>query len=91
MRKSIGKGLLHFFVRKNLCYNYYVGSLRSAVALCHVESNRLTLFQSLEAISYDSGEMYEYILASLRVGDEAVALSSVEPLYCTLVHGMNLL
>ena len=72
----------------SLRYNYNVGSLRSTVSFCDIEGNGLAFLQSLVAVSYDTGEMYEYVLSVLRVGDEAVALCCVEPLNCTLVHKM---
>ena len=72
--------------RSDLRYYYNVGSLRSTISFGYIEGNGLAFLQSLEAISNDAGEMYEYILACLRVGDEAVSLCSVEPLNSTLVH-----
>jgi hypothetical protein len=62
-----------------------VCSLLATVALNNIEGNCLALFQSLEALSVDSGEMYEYILAALS-GDETITLLRIEPLNCTLIH-----
>ena len=81
--------VLSLLYRNSLRYNYNVGSLRSAITLGYIESNGLAFLQSLEAISYDAGEMYEYILASLRIGDEAISLCSVEPLNSTFAHDVT--
>ena len=63
----------------------YVAGLLAASAFYDLVANSLTLFQSLEAFSLDSGEMYEYVLAAL-CGNEAVALLRIKPLNCTLIH-----
>ena len=55
------------------------------ILLC-VESNLLALFKSLEAVAYDCGEVYEYVVAAVVVGDESVAFLRIEPLNCTVVH-----
>ena len=51
-----------------------------------VKSNLLTLGQGLKALNLNGGEVYEYIVATLVIGNKAVALLSVEPLNCTFVH-----
>ena len=56
------------------------------VNILPVDSEHSAIFQSLVAISYDTGEMYENFLTSLVVGDEAITLSSVEPFNCTVIH-----
>ena len=53
------------------------------ILLC-VESNLLALFKSLEAVAYDCGEVYEYVVAAVVVGDESVAFLRIEPLNCTI-------
>ena len=83
--RSGRSGVFHLY-RNSLRYNYNVGSLRSTITLGYIESNGLAFLQSLEAISHDASEMYEYILASLSVGDKAISLCSVDPLNSTLVH-----
>ena len=89
IRMPIGRDGPAFSPRNNsLRYYYNVGSLRSAVSFSNVECNGLAFLQSLVAVCYDTGEMYEYVLSVLRVGDEAVALGCVEPLNCALVHKM---
>lgn len=55
------------------------------ILLC-IESNLLALFKSLEAFAYDCGEVYEYVVAAVIVGDESVAFLRIEPLNCTVVH-----
>ena len=55
------------------------------ILLC-VESNLLALFKSLEAVAYDCGKVYEYVVAAIIVGDESVAFLRIEPLNCTVVH-----
>ena len=55
------------------------------ILLC-VESNLLALFKSLEAVAYDCGKVYEYVVAAVIVGDESVAFLRIEPLNCTVVH-----
>jgi hypothetical protein len=47
----------------------------------------LTLGQILEALAEDSGEVYENIVAAIVIGNEAVALSGVEPLNSSGIHG----
>jgi len=47
----------------------------------------LTLFQSLEAVCLDGGEVYEHVFAALVVRDESISFVCVEPFYCTLLHG----
>lgn len=75
--------------RKPLCYYSNVGSA-GLVAVCGIclgiEGNLLTLLKRLEALSIDSGEMYEYFLAGCIVGDETITLLCVEPLNCTVIH-----
>lgn len=68
---------------------YYVSCLLAASTLNDIVGYSLTLFQSLEAIALDSGEMYEYIL-SILTGDEAIAFLRIEPLNSTLVHCWDL-
>ena len=64
----------------------YVYSLQTTIALSGIEGNLLAIFQSLVAISYDTGEMYEYFLTGLIVGDETISLRCVEPLNGTLIN-----
>ncbi len=52
-------------------------------ALGDVEFHTLALLQALEAACLDCREVHEYIFASLTA-DEAVALSIIKPLYCSL-------
>lgn len=82
------------FLQSRLLSRLYVDSASSARVLrisFDIESNSLTLVQSLEAVGYDSGEMYEYVLAALVVGNEAEALICVKPFYCTFAHVRYLL
>ena len=77
-----------------LSYNSNVGSTNLAAVLrvtLGIKSNLLTFFQRLEALSVDSGEVYENFLTVSAVGDETVALLSVEPLNCTVIHNKILL
>ena len=48
--------------------------------------NLLTLFQSLEAVCDNSGEVNENIVAAVVVRNEAEAFCGVKPFYCTLIH-----
>ena len=51
-----------------------------------IKSNLLTLVERSESLGLNCGEMYENVIAAVIVGDEAVALLCIEPLYCTCVH-----
>ena len=51
-----------------------------------VKSYLLTLGQGLEALYLNGGEVYENVVATLVIGNKAVALLSVEPLYRTFIH-----
>src|SRR6266404_1882488 len=62
-----------------------VGGLEPLRALGHLEFDLVALGQALEARPLDGVEVHEHVLASL-LGDEAVALSIVEPLDRTLRH-----
>ena len=44
----------------------------------------LAFVQRLEAIANDRGEVHEYIVAALVIGDKTEALFRVEPFYCSL-------
>lgn len=65
-----------------------VGSLRSAVTLCNIKADSLTLIQSLESFTLNCGIMYEDIIAVICC-DEAIALFSVEPFYLTCCHNTS--
>ena len=81
--------LMFVIVQKQLCYYSNVGCTNLAAVLrisLGIESYLLALFQGLEALSVDSGEMYEYFLAGCIVGDETIALLCIEPFNCTVVH-----
>ena len=91
VKKSAGLFARHFFCRFRSMLSYYgnVGSADLAAVLrvaLGVKSNLLTFLKGLEAFSVDSGEMYEYFLASSFVGDETITLLCVKPLNCTVVH-----
>ena len=62
-----------------------VTGLLAAGALDDLIADGLTLFQSLEALGLNGGEMYEYIL-SVLAGDKAIAFLRIEPFYRTLIH-----
>ena len=51
-----------------------------------LKGDLLAFVQRLEAVALNCGEMYEYVLAALIVGDEAVALFCVKPFDCTVVN-----
>jgi hypothetical protein len=61
----------------------HVLSLPAFGALGHVELHGLALLQALEAACLDRREMHKNIFATLAA-DKAVALSVIEPLYCSL-------
>lgn len=64
---------------------YYIAGLLAAGALNDLVADGLTLFQSLETIGLNSGEVYEYIFA-VFTGDKTVTFLRIEPLNRTLVH-----
>jgi hypothetical protein len=61
---------------------HHVRCLRTTVALCDFELNRLAFFQGFEAVALDCREVNEYIVAVLY-GDKTVAFFCVKPLNCT--------
>lgn len=65
-----------------------VGSLWSAVTLCNIKADCLTLIQSFESFTLNCGIMYEDIIAVICC-DEAIALFSVEPFYLTCCHNTS--
>ena len=71
-----------------LSYNVNINSLDTAVALGGVKSNLLTIFQSLVAISYDTGEVYERFFAAICSSNEAKTLRLVERLNLTLIFAI---
>ena len=79
-----------FFGRhKNLSYYGNVGSADFAAVLriaFGIESNLLALFERLEALSVDGGEMYKYFLSGGIIGDESVTFLCIKPFYCTVIH-----
>lgn len=76
------------FLIGKLALNYVYSAQLLAVLriLLGIEGNFLTLFQSLEALAYDSGEVNEYVVAAVVVGNKSVAFLRIEPLNCTVVH-----
>ena len=54
-----------------------------------LEGHLLALFQSLEAVALDRGEVHKNVLAAHIVRDEAITLFCVEPFDCT-VHVRHL-
>ena len=62
-----------------------VDGLRSFFTLHDFILNGSALIEGLEAFHVEPGVVYEDIVSGL-VGDEAIALLIVEPLYCALVH-----
>ena len=88
LQVQLGTAVLLVSLLFELEFNYVNSAKLLAVLrilLC-VESNLLTLFKSLEAVTYDCGKVYEYVVAAVIVGDESVAFLRIEPLNCTVVH-----
>lgn len=46
----------------------------------------LTLGKRFEAFDLNCGEVHEHIVTAVVVGNEAIALFRIEPLYCTVIH-----
>jgi len=63
-----------------------VRRLQALRALGHVELQRLTLGERLEAVALNRGEVDEHVLAAIRLGDETKALRLVEPLHGATSH-----
>src|ERR1700687_6128754 len=63
-------------------------SLPALRALGDVEFDALALLEALETASLDCREVHENVFASLPA-DEGVALSVIEPLYCSLFCHLN--
>ena len=88
LQVQLGTAVLLVSLLFELEFNYVNSAKLLAVLrilLC-VESNLLALFKSLEAVAYDCGKVYEYVVAAIIVGDESVAFLRIEPLNCTVVH-----
>ena len=51
-----------------------------------LEGDLLALFQSLKAVSHDSGEMHKHVVAALVVRNEAITLFCVKLFDCTVHH-----
>ncbi len=56
-----------------------------------VKRDLLTFGKGLEAVNLNCREMDKHIIAAVIVGNEAVALFSIEPLHCSGVHSGYLL
>ena len=88
LQVQLGTAVLLVSLLFELEFNYVNSAKLLAVLrilLC-VESNLLALFKSLEAVAYDCGKVYEYVVAAIIVGDESVAFLRIEPLNCTVIH-----
>ena len=88
LQVQLGTAVLLVSLLFELEFNYVNSAKLLAVLrilLC-VESNLLALFKSLEAVAYDCGKVYEYVVAAIIVGDESVAFLRIEPLNCAVVH-----
>ena len=68
------------FIR--LAQNGNVRSLRTLGALLDCEFNLLAFLQVTETVTLNGGEMDEHVRSTFAL-DEAEALVTVEPLYCT--------
>ena len=88
LQVQLGTAVLLVSLLFELEFNYVNSTKLLAVLriLLGIEGNFLTLFQSLEALAYDSGEVNEYIVAAVVVGNKSVAFLRIEPLNCTVVH-----
>ncbi len=60
--------------------------LRTLLALAHLVADLLSLLEGLEPAALYSGEVHEYVLASIVWRDEAVAFVLRKPLYRSLGH-----
>jgi len=88
LQVQLGTAVLLVSLLFELEFNYVNSAKLLAVLriLLGIEGNFLTLFQSLEALAYDSGEVNEYIVAAVVVGNKSVAFLRIEPLNCTVIH-----
>ena len=70
------------------CGNYVYRSQLCAVLGIRlgIERNLLTLIERLEPFGLNCRKVNEDIIAAVVVGNEAIALLSVKPLYRTSVH-----
>ena len=76
------------WIRSDSCY---VNSCRTFLTVLNFELNVLTFSQSFEAITLDSGEVYEHVFAAISRSNEAKTFRLVEPLNLTfnLCHLKN--
>ena len=65
-----------------LAQNGNVRSLRTLGALLDCEFNLLAFLQVTETVTLNGGEMDEHVRSTFAL-DEAEALITIEPLYCT--------
>ncbi len=65
-----------------------VGGLLALLALSHIKADALILFQGLEAIAPNSGEVCEEILTTCIRGDEAETFGLIEPFDDTSCHSI---
>lgn len=72
-----------------LANHLYVLGLQTAIASgvgLGLEAYLLAFSKGLVSVSYDRGEMYEYIVTTIVVGDKAEAFFCVKPFDCSLIH-----
>ncbi|ABV12294.1 hypothetical protein CKO_01153 [Citrobacter koseri ATCC BAA-895] len=81
-------GASNQWCRSDSCY---VNSSRTFLAVLNFELNVLAFSQGFEAVTLDSGEVYEHIFAAISRSNEAKTFRLVEPLNLTfnLCHLQN--
>ena len=72
----------------SLCRLNVDGSQLSAVLRIglSLERDLLSLVERLEAFHLNGGKMYEHVVTAVVVGNKAVALLRIKPLYRTAIH-----
>lgn len=63
----------------------HVCGLKPFRTLCYFESHAITFSKGFEAITCDSGEVAEYILATFLL-KKSKTLAVIEPFYCSVYH-----
>jgi len=84
-----GRGESHLVrLRRRSCHNLdrpHVFRLPALRAFSDAELNRLALLQALESARLNCREVHENVFAILAA-DEAITLSVIKPLHCSLFH-----
>ena len=86
-QKGKGQLLAAPFTVMKLLQTLNVGGLQALRAFFNGELHCLTFLQRTETVRLDGRKMDEYVFTALTA-DKAVTLCVIEPLHCSLFHGV---